>query len=90
MVSKRKILSPRRESNPDHPIVQPVASRYTISAQREIKKSGKTGWKLLQYRPTGTIITDRPYKRWNDQFGLDEFETGIGQQTSTMKLMTEK
>jgi hypothetical protein len=28
-VSKRKIHSPRRESKPDHPIVQPVASRYT-------------------------------------------------------------
>jgi hypothetical protein len=27
-VVKRKIPSPRRESNPDHPIVQPVASRY--------------------------------------------------------------
>jgi hypothetical protein len=28
-VSKRKIPIPRRESKPDHPIVQPVASRYT-------------------------------------------------------------
>jgi len=28
-VEKRKIPSPRRESNPDHPIVQPVASPYT-------------------------------------------------------------
>jgi hypothetical protein len=28
-VSKKKIRSPRRESNPDHPIVQPVSSRYT-------------------------------------------------------------
>jgi hypothetical protein len=28
-VSKKKILNPRRESNPDHSIVQPVASRYT-------------------------------------------------------------
>jgi hypothetical protein len=28
-VLKRKIPNPRRESNPDHPIVQPVASRYT-------------------------------------------------------------
>jgi hypothetical protein len=28
-VVKRKIPIPRRESNPDHPIVQPVASRYT-------------------------------------------------------------
>jgi hypothetical protein len=26
---KRKILSPRRESNPRTPIVQPVALRYT-------------------------------------------------------------
>jgi len=29
MASKIKIPSPRRESKPDHPIVQPVASRYT-------------------------------------------------------------
>jgi hypothetical protein len=28
-VVKRKILSPRRESNPRTPIVQPVAQRYT-------------------------------------------------------------
>jgi hypothetical protein len=28
-VVKRKIPSPRRESNPDHPIVHPIASRYT-------------------------------------------------------------
>jgi hypothetical protein len=27
-VSKRKIPSPRRESNPGDPIVQPIASRY--------------------------------------------------------------
>jgi hypothetical protein len=25
----KKIPSPRRESNPDYPIVQPVVSRYT-------------------------------------------------------------
>jgi hypothetical protein len=29
MVSKTEIPSPRRESKPDHPIVQPVANRYT-------------------------------------------------------------
>jgi hypothetical protein len=28
-VSKKKIPSPRREKNPDHPIVHPIASRYT-------------------------------------------------------------
>jgi hypothetical protein len=28
-VSKRKIPSPCRDSNPDHPIVQSVVSRYT-------------------------------------------------------------
>jgi hypothetical protein len=28
-VSKRKIPNPRRESNADHQIVRPVASRYT-------------------------------------------------------------
>jgi hypothetical protein len=27
--ASRKIPSPRRDSNPDHPIVQPVVSRYT-------------------------------------------------------------
>jgi hypothetical protein len=31
-VVKRKILSPRRESNPRIPIVQPVAPRYTDRA----------------------------------------------------------
>jgi hypothetical protein len=30
--SKRKIPSPRRESNPEHPIVQPVANRLTNGA----------------------------------------------------------
>jgi hypothetical protein len=33
-VVNRKIPSPRRESNPDHPIVQPVSSLYTILAHR--------------------------------------------------------
>jgi len=28
-VVKRKILSPRRHSNPDHAIVQPIVSHYT-------------------------------------------------------------
>jgi hypothetical protein len=28
MVLKRKNSQPRRESNPNHPIVQPLASRY--------------------------------------------------------------
>jgi hypothetical protein len=28
-MSKRKIPSPRQELNPDHPIVQPIASHYT-------------------------------------------------------------
>jgi hypothetical protein len=31
MVSKRKIPSLSRESNPDHPIVQPVTSPYRLS-----------------------------------------------------------
>jgi hypothetical protein len=31
-VSKRKIGNPHRKSNPDHPIVKPVVSRYTDSA----------------------------------------------------------
>jgi hypothetical protein len=35
MVSKRKIPSPLRESNADHPIVQPIASR-----------SSYTGWAI--------------------------------------------
>jgi hypothetical protein len=29
VVSKKEIRSPRRESKPDHPIVHPIASRYT-------------------------------------------------------------
>jgi hypothetical protein len=34
MVSKRKFSSPCRDSNPDHPIVQPVVSRHTNWAIR--------------------------------------------------------
>jgi hypothetical protein len=33
-VVKRKIPSPRRESNPRNPIVQPVAQRYTDWIER--------------------------------------------------------
>jgi hypothetical protein len=29
MLLKRKIASPCQESNPDHPIMQPIASHYT-------------------------------------------------------------
>jgi hypothetical protein len=36
-VSKRKIPSPRRDSNPEKPIVQPVVSLYTI-ANNDINK----------------------------------------------------
>jgi hypothetical protein len=35
-VSKRKISGPRRNSNPAHPIVQPVVSRYTDWAIRAL------------------------------------------------------
>jgi hypothetical protein len=31
VVLKRKIRSPRRESNPNHPIVQPLATLYRLS-----------------------------------------------------------
>jgi hypothetical protein len=44
MVSKRQISSPRRESNTDHPIIQPVASRYTdwaIAALQDFFNSSK-------------------------------------------------
>jgi hypothetical protein len=33
-LSKIEIPSPRRESNPNHPIVQPVDSRYTTGLSR--------------------------------------------------------
>jgi hypothetical protein len=36
-VVKRKISSPRRESNPKTPIVQPVAQRYRDSILNEIE-----------------------------------------------------
>jgi hypothetical protein len=48
-VSKRKIPSPRRVSNPDNPIVQPVVSRYsnpgsgTNACQGWIRKETATG-----------------------------------------------
>jgi hypothetical protein len=38
-VVKRKISSPRRESNSGNPIVQPVAQRYTV--EKEIQKELK-------------------------------------------------
>jgi hypothetical protein len=37
-VVKRKIPSPRRESNPRTPIIQPVAQRYTDWVCRKLKK----------------------------------------------------
>jgi hypothetical protein len=48
-VSKRKIPSLRRESNPYHPIVQPVASRYTnwvipASSSSSSSSSSKLGF----------------------------------------------
>jgi hypothetical protein len=36
-VSKRKIPSPCRDSNPDHPIVQPVVSHYTDRAIQAVR-----------------------------------------------------
>jgi hypothetical protein len=47
-VVKRKFPSPRRESNPRTPIIQPVAQRYTdraITALEtvSVKVKGKTG-----------------------------------------------
>jgi hypothetical protein len=44
-VVKRKIPSSLRESNPDHPVVQPVASCYTDKEQ----VLHKTDINLLQY-----------------------------------------
>jgi hypothetical protein len=41
MVSKRKIPNPHRESNPDHPIVQPVASHYTDWAKPTFRMNNK-------------------------------------------------
>jgi hypothetical protein len=43
MVSKRKIPSSRQEYNPDHPIVQPVASCYTDRAIPALKHDTSTG-----------------------------------------------
>jgi hypothetical protein len=57
-VMKRKIPSPRRESNPRTPIVQPVAQRYT-------------DWAIttLQYQPVIMSVTRRVWNclknKWN-------------------------
>jgi hypothetical protein len=42
-VVKRKIPSPRRESNPRTPIVQPVAQRYTDWAIAALGSGKSTG-----------------------------------------------
>jgi hypothetical protein len=43
-VVTRKIPSPRRESNPRAPIVQPVAQRYTTEISMEAKITKATDW----------------------------------------------
>jgi hypothetical protein len=54
-VVKRKILSPRRESNPRTQIVQPVAQRYT-------------GIQLLIFRPHTVVNKIFPLMKLTNQF----------------------
>jgi hypothetical protein len=55
VVVKRKIPSPRRESNPRTPIVQPVANRYKGHKEnkggKEVKKKLKQRKKSPSKRP---------------------------------------
>jgi hypothetical protein len=54
-VSKRKIPSPCRDLNPDHPIVQPIVSRYTdcailalCSSYRQVKiRNGNISYRTV-------------------------------------------
>jgi hypothetical protein len=48
-VVKRRIPSPRRESNPTTPIVQPVAQRYTDWAITALVKVVKLSPRLTKY-----------------------------------------
>jgi hypothetical protein len=47
-VSKGKFPSPRRESNPDHPLVQPVASRYTRNTELTFRYVNHKGDSILE------------------------------------------
>jgi hypothetical protein len=49
LASKRKIPSHRRESKPNHPIVQPVASHYTNWANSPLTKTIIVVTKLRQH-----------------------------------------
>jgi hypothetical protein len=52
---KKKIPSPRRESNPDHPIVQPVVSRYTNWVFKA-KEEGGFQFKVTRVKRKGKVI----------------------------------
>jgi hypothetical protein len=56
-LSKRKIPSPHKESNPYHPIVQPVASRYT---EWGISALGYTIWDGKRSEDILDNIKDKP------------------------------
>jgi hypothetical protein len=55
-VVKRKIPSPRWESNPRTPIVQPVAQRYTDRAIKGDKNARLTSVSVTRYKPEGNPL----------------------------------
>jgi hypothetical protein len=68
-VVKRKIPSPRRESNPDHSLVHPVASRYTDWAIPALRISVKRNGKEVLYKfglIAYSVILWRRIKCWDN------------------------
>jgi hypothetical protein len=64
-VSKRKISSPRRSSNLDHPTVQPVVSRYTDWAIPALRRLIIRGWiQNFPDRLDNEIKTAKINTRW--------------------------
>jgi hypothetical protein len=56
IVSKSKIPSPRRESNTDHAIVQPVASRYTCGSSSAHNISYLTAYNLSSTKSMAQVL----------------------------------
>jgi hypothetical protein len=78
-VVKRKIPSPRRESNPRKPIVQPVAQHYTdwaITALIARMGQMRNSYNSLVGKPEGRRPVGRPTRRREDNIRMYHREMG--------------